>query len=291
MWPKFFQRKGQSTQGSDRFNQTLESFDLVQGYRQYHKQCQTISAQTSQGEPSILQEKGVEHLTILTPSEAKQFLTDSLAVADKTISKPEIDYSEIIVVQDLSVLQPWFQKILQPTLHQKLRNYFRSEYLIYWYAFLKATPAETAVRSFLWHCDKGPSCHVKILLYLNDFSEQKGSTVFLDRLTTRQFGKMGYVFGSVKKRAEDLSELAQQNSIAFHPQEWKMKAGEGIIFEPSQVLHKGILPSSGPRYVLALCLLPSPIPWQAASSKNNHESFSQEYNWSTTPQKLMELIK
>jgi len=291
MWPNFFQHKKKSNPGRDRFDQTLESFDLAQGYQRYHEQCQSLFTQASQQERSILQEKGVEHLTILNPSEAATFLREALALADKTIAKPEIDYSEIILVQDPSFLQRWFQKIFHPTLHQQLLNYFGSEYLIYWHTLLKAKPAETAIRSFLWHCDKGPSCHVKILLYLNDFSEHQGSTIFLDRLTTRQFGKAGYVFGSVKKREEDLSELAQQHNIAFHPQGWEMKAGEGIIFEPSQVLHKGILPSIGPRYVLAFCLLPSSIPWQAAFSKNNYESFSQGYNWSTTPQELTQQTK
>ena len=40
-----------------------------------------------------------------------------------------------------------------------------------------------------------------------------------------------------------------------------------MLFQPARVLHSGITPRHGPRYVLALCLLPSPVPWRTALAR------------------------
>lgn len=120
--------------------------------------------------------------------------------------------------------------------------------------------------------------------------EHRGNTIFLDRATTARFAQSGYVFGSVKKRTDDLTDLARQEGITLKPHSWDMKAGEGVAFEPSQVLHRGILPSTGFRYVLAFCLLPSPIPWDQAFTGNNHEGFRADYTWHPHAQDLMNAI-
>ncbi|MGE0475123.1 MAG: hypothetical protein AB7P17_15945, partial [Nitrospirales bacterium] len=236
-------------------------------------------------------QQGLEHVAILSAPEAGELLSQALARTDESITnKPQIDYSDILMIRDKIFLETWFRKIFQPALTAKLTGYFQSHFLIYWYTFLKAKPADQAVRSFLWHCDKGPSAHLKILLYLNDMQEHRGNTIFLDRATTARFAECGYVFGSVKKRTDDLSELAKQKGIPFQPHSWDMKAGEGVAFEPSQVLHRGILPSTGFRYVLAFCLLPSPIPWDQAFTGNNHEGFRADYTWHPHAQDLMKAI-
>jgi hypothetical protein len=47
-----------------------------------------------------------------------------------------------------------------------------------------------------------------------------------------------------------------------------------VLFQPASSLHSGIAPSRGPRYVAALCLLPSPLNWR--------ESLQREPGWDMT---------
>lgn len=292
MFSNLFRRTPKLDLDPERASQTYALFDDQQGYQSYAQHCRQRFSGTRDSTPSLLTQEGLEHLPIMSALEAGELLSQTLDRTDESMTnKPQIDYSDILMIRDKVFLETWFRKIFQPALTAKLTGYFQSHFLIYWYTFLKAKPAEKPIRSFLWHCDKGPSCHLKILVYLNDIQEHHGNTMFLDRSVTAQFGKAGYVFGSVKKRAEDLSALAQEHHISFQPHMWEMKAGEGIIFEPSQVLHKGILPSTGFRYVLAFCLLPSLIPWQEAFVKSHCQGFGRRYNWDITPQELIQLTK
>ena len=161
---------------------------------------------------------------------------------------------------------------------------------MYWHTFLRALPSSDSRRSFLWHCDKGPSCHLKLLLYFNGTDEHGGNTQFLDRRVTDEFTKTGYLFGPVDARQEDLSDLAKDLSIDYSPQQWDIQQGEGIVFEPSKVLHRGILPTKGPRYVLALCLLPSPIPWQEAFHLNKG-MMSADYTWQNRAETILQALR
>jgi len=291
MFPNLFHRTAKLDLDPERASQTYALFDQQQGYQSYAQHCQQRFSGTLDSAQSLITQQGIEHLQILGAPETGEFLSQTLALADTAITnKPEIDYSEILVIRDKDFLETWFRKIFQPALTAKLTGYFQSHFLVYWYTFLKAKPADQAVRSFLWHCDKGPSTHLKILLYLNDMQDHRGNTIFLDRATTARFAQSGYVFGSVKKRTDDLTDLARQEGITLQPQSWDMKAGEGVAFEPSQVLHRGILPSTGFRYVLAFCLLPSPIPWDKAFIQNNHEGFSSDYIWHSQAQEIWSLI-
>lgn len=291
MVPNLFRRTPKLDLDPERASQTYALFDDRQGYQSYTYHCRERFSGTIDSAPSLLTQQGLEHVPILSAPEAAELLSQALARTDESMTnKPQIDYSDILVIRDKVFLESWFRKIFQPALTAKLTGYFQSHFLIYWYTFLKAKPADQAVRSFLWHCDKGPSAHLKILLYLNDMQEHRGNTIFLDRATTARFAQSGYVFGSVKKRTDDLTDLARQEGIPLQPHSWDMKAGEGVAFEPSQVLHRGILPSTGFRYVLAFCLLPSPIPWDQAFTGNNHAGFSADYTWHPHAQELMNAI-
>ncbi len=291
MLSNLFRRTPKLDLDPERASQTYALYDEQQGYRAYTQQCRQRFSGSMDSAPGLLTQQGLEHVSILNPSETGELLSQALTRTDESMTnKPQIDYSDILIIRDKIFLETWFRKIFQPALTAKLTGYFQSHFLIYWYTFLKAKPADQAVRSFLWHCDKGPSAHLKILLYLNDMQEHRGNTIFLDRATTARFAQSGYVFGSVKKRTDDLTELARQEGITLHPHSWDMKAGEGVAFEPSQVLHRGILPSIGHRYVLAFCLLPSPIPWDQAFIGNNHEGFRADYTWHPHAQDLMKAI-
>lgn len=273
-----FQKK--SSLDPSRRDAVFSDYDQERGYRAYHEHCKSFHKQPIDDKTDdALIQHGIEHIQALDEGAVSNALKTILATSTTAVRKENIDYSEILTVPDKTFIATLFEKIFTPTLEQKLTRYFQSAYCIYWYTFLHTIPSPQARRSFLWHCDKGPSCHIKLLVYLNGTDEHGGNTEFLNRSTTAAFAKTGYLFGPVEARQSDLAQIAKQHHIDFKPRQWKMNPGDGILFEPSQILHSGILPTKGPRYVLAFCLLPSPIPWQEALAVANTEPIAENYNW------------
>ena len=79
--------------------------------------------------------------------------------------------------------------------------------------------------------------------------------------------KTGYTFGPVKERVEDLGPIAARHGIEIHPKQFSIRAGQGILFEPAQLLHRGLPPSKAPRKIMQILILPSPLPWREALEK------------------------
>jgi hypothetical protein len=121
--------------------------------------------------------------------------------------------------------------------------------------------------SFRWHCDKGPRSHLKLLVYLNDYSEHGGGTSYLDLAGSEAVARTGYMFARGRRRTDSLQQLADLSGRDLTAYDHHPQAGDAVLFQPARVLHSGITPSRGPRYVLALCLLPSPLPWREALAR------------------------
>ena len=242
MSPNFLDKLRKKPLDASRRESVFRLYDEERGYQQYHDTCKSIyGSNLQQTEDDILFNTGVEHVPILDESVATEALETILEKADGTTRKENIDYSEILHVEDWKFIQTLFGQIFSPALDKKLNRYFHSDYVVYWFTFLRAIPSFDSRRSFLWHCDKGPSSHLKILLYLNGTEEHGGNTEFLDRGMTEQFTESGYLFGPVDARQKDLSNLARNLDIDYRPKKWAIRPGEGIIFEPSKVLHRGNL--------------------------------------------------
>jgi hypothetical protein len=101
-------------------------------------------------------------------------------------------------------------------------------------------------------------------VYLNDYSEHGGGTAYLDLDSSKAVADSGYLFARGRRRTASLEELTALAGRPLKAYEHHPRAGDSVLFQPSRVLHCGLTPTSGPRYVLTLCLLPSPIPWQDA---------------------------
>ncbi len=110
---------------------------------------------------------------------------------------------------------------------------------------------------------------------MNDYEEHGGRTDFLDMLTTQRIAKTGYVFDSVRTRVSDLAPYAKRVGAAYEPWCPELKAGEGVLFPPARTLHRGFIPRHGPRVVVTLCLLPSPIPWREAFDRGGIPSLDE----------------
>ena len=144
-----------------------------------------------------------------------------------------------------------------------------------------ATGAAAAdeIVSFKWHCDRGPSQHLKLIVYLNPSREHGGNTEFVPLPDSRRIGEKGYVFGSTRKRTNSVRRLSR---LAGKPVETVMEpipAGGGVLFQPANVVHRGVAPDRGTRYAVTLCLLPSPVPWREALEKGLLYDLNADEKW------------
>lgn len=251
-------------------------FDVERGFDRYAEFCRTrLSRPIPPGEDEITA-RGVELLPILTEARAAEMLA-SLEAASSGIQPNDkgIDYSEVLAFDRADALLPVFEEVLRGAVDDKLLRQFGSEYLIYSFAVIRTLPKSDVRRSFLWHCDRGPRRFLKILMYLNGTESHGGNTEFLDRSTTQEFERLGYVFGPNKRRSADLAPLARKNGLRYEPRTWPIKGGEALLFEPAGVLHRGIMPSRGSRYLLSIMLTPSPIPWRQAFAATARTRFCE----------------
>ncbi len=158
--------------------------------------------------------------------------------------------------------------------------FFGSEYLVHWVALslTRAAPEQASV-SFRWHCDKGPSSHLKIIVYLNATASHGGNTEFMDLGDTLALAERGYLFGWSRTRTGDVEHLSRLAGRPLTARMQELEAGESVLFQPSRVLHRGISPTRGPRLTATLCLLPSPVHWQRAYECETLSDLAVDEKW------------
>jgi len=167
-----------------------------------------------------------------------------------------------------------FTKILNDDVQAALHRFFLSEFaVIFFYAF--STADAVGDPSFRWHMDAGPSSHLKMLIYMND--DHDGHTDFIDCAASAQLQKAGYNCHSIEARLPDLCDFAADYGVDFTSVVKRPKAGNGLIFSPTEVLHKGVAPSYGTRQVIQLGIVPNLDPWTVFFEKH-HELLEKNIN-------------
>ena len=269
---------------------TFRKFDEGCGYERYHATCRALSKRPGGNQATPIATLGLEHLRVLSAEHASQ-LRKAIEARFSRGDYKGYDYLEAFSIHDDAFRDELLRALLSPAVDERVARFFESEYLVHWFSVTCAKPIEQPpAGSYLWHCDKGPSRHLKLLTYLNGVEEHGGGTEFLDLATTRALDRTGYVFGKVAKRREDLAPLARRQGIALLPHAWPMAAGEGILFQPSGVLHRGRLPTRGPRYVATICLLPSPVPWREALAKGTLSTVGEDEKWHADASSLLRAL-
>lgn len=245
-----------------------QRYDLDAGYAAYHEYCREHTAQTPAAKASPVQEIGYEHLRVTSEDTARDIGRE---VQARFEAHPKVEKSKHLTLFDIDAPEferSMLERILTPAVDEAIVRSFGSAYFVYWYHVSRSVPIlELGLNSFRWHCDRGPQSHVKLLFCLNDWKEHGGGTTFLDLETTKKIAQSGYVFAPVKTRVADLGPIARDCGASYTPWLPEMKAGEGILFRPSGVLHRGMISTHGPRHVVTLCLLPSPVSWREAHAR------------------------
>jgi hypothetical protein len=172
-------------------------------------------------------------------------------------------------LNDPEVLKKVLPFVLNEKIDEHLRSYFNSEYCIFWWSVSKVEQEEDHRLYFRkWHCDSGPSKHLKVITYLNGYEKHKSDTYFLNKETTDTLKSIGYIFNLIDDRITDISPLCQHFDVDFKPKGVQAGRGDSVIFNPFELAHVAIPPQgSVARYSLTLCLLPSELSWQTVSEK------------------------
>lgn len=265
-----------------RVGRVFREFDEQRGYGDWHAQCRAALARPipAQADSSAIVQDGLVVEQAMSAPVARELLID--ASADREPGRLKLDSAKLegFSLDDPQRVRRLVEHALTPAVDAHCLSFFGSEYFVYWYTLSRTAPAQGPANvSFMWHCDRGPRAHLKLLVYLNDHSEHGGGTSYLALPGSEAVARSGYVFARGRRRTgslEALSTLAGQPLSAY---EHLPRAGDAVLFQPSRVLHRGMTPDRGPRYVFTLCLLPSPVGWSSALDRGAHIDLRQDPLW------------
>lgn len=264
-----------------RAQDTWREFDDRRHYADYLAHCRAACQRSPAPEADAdLAQAGFRYLRALSPSAASTCAAELEARHELQRLKKDSQHLEGFRVADPQWLQGLLDQVLRDSVDAAIAGFFGSEYLVHWLAFSLTRPAPSQESvSFRWHCDKGPSAHLKLIVYLNPTQLHGGNTEFIDVADTMAVARRGYVFGRSKTRTGDTAHLARlaQRPLTTHLHE--RDAGEAVLFQPSRVLHRGISPTRAPRLTATLCLLPSPVPWQQALAAGTLSDLAIDEKW------------
>lgn len=240
-------------------------------YEQWHAACREWrrDAPPPAGETDLIG-RGFEKMTFLDPAVAEKIRIriDAIAVVPENLIVTG-EYQDKVHEPKEDFLFSVLEEVFSGEVERRIAHVFETEFIVHWYMYTRVHPHPAADESFLWHRDRGPDAFINIMVYLNGTGEHGGGTQLLDSDATEKIAQAGYAYPNVVDREGDLSEYAEKAGIPFEPTQPALEPGEGLIFRPTRVLHRGWLPTKGPRHVLFLNLMPSPCPWREGFQRWN----------------------
>ncbi len=248
-----------------RAQRVYRDYDIGRRYGEYHEYCQARFKREAEAAPGTdLQQQGFEYFTALKEQEAVRRCEELHGYSSGLIKK-DSKHLEGFQSADKSWVEELLGMVLTGPVDQRILEYFKSEYLLHWVTFSVTRQArEQKSVSFRWHCDKGPSAHLKLIVYLNPTGEHGGNTEFINLEDSKAVARHGYLFGWSKSRTSDIQRLSRIAGRELTSHASPLRAGQAVLFQPAQVLHRGFSPDRGDRLVLTLCILPSPVHWKLA---------------------------
>ncbi len=137
-----------------------------------------------------------------------------------------------------------------------------------WHSVPIYKKSTTVEPSDTWHYDNHYNdWNLKLMIYLNDQVEQMGGTDFCDAIMSAAFSAATNYIGTLGQRPHYMemarkaftalrldAETLDPSYVRFSPK----NPGAGAWFYPSRVLHRGIPPKRGRRYVLSFSFLACP---------------------------------
>jgi hypothetical protein len=271
-----------------RATRVFNEYDVSRGYGAYHAHCRAAFGASDKADDCALLRKGFEHLDVLSAQQAAAIANHLQSQHELSRIKHDSRDLQGWTVVDAEFVEATLRSLFSPAVHERVTGYFGSEYLVHWVSFtLTPQAVQQKSVSFNWHCDKGPSQHLKLIVYLNATDSHGGNTEFVELEQTQRATESGYPFGWSRARSNDLGQISRLIGEELRSESLKMAAGNGVLFQPARVMHRGVSPSKGERLAITLCLLPSPVPWQVAWTHGLASNLATDANWHAHADQLL----
>jgi hypothetical protein len=267
-------------------------YDIGRRYGEYHAHCQARFKRELERTPrTALQRRGFEYFTPLDESEAGRRCRELQENHSSSLIKKDSKHLEGFHITDMAWVEDLLAQVFAGPVDQRIVEYFNSEYLLHWVTFSVTRQAgEQESVSFRWHCDKGPSAHLKLIVYLNPTEEHGGNTEFIDLDGSEAVARHGYLFGWSKSRSSDIRHLSRIAGRDLTSHASPLQAGQAVLFQPARVLHRGLSPDRGDRLVMTLCILPSPVHWKLALKGGALFDLAIDEKWHTDAMGILDRI-
>lgn len=156
------------------------------------------------------------------------------------------------------------EKIVTPEIDNAIKSYFGSDYAVLWYNWSVVEAADSPkFTANKWHCDAGPTTHLKTITYFDSTSDHGSTTRLGDVKSTQRLKEVGYLLNDIRYRQVDISDLTDFYDINFQVEEPNLNAGDTIMFNPTKRIHQIKRPKEGcNRHCFTLCYIPSPLHWK-----------------------------
>lgn len=233
---------------ADGWKKVSREYDFDRNYGAFHDTAQQDFTRRSQIMDCDLVRLGAEKVRVYSEQEA--------AKIRERIDAGLKDWSDRRQIADILF------KVFNPEMDRRIISYFGSEYTPTKVGFNVHEGDGSLKVSGGWHCDGGPSKHLVIIVYLTPSMGVTGNTIFSDRATTEKLKDAGYICCRISDRAPDIKPVLDELGLpAFDEWHFDLDAGEALVFDAPNLMHKGVPPAAGRRYTMAIAVVPNDKHW------------------------------
>ncbi len=160
---------------------------------------------------------------------------------------------------------PEVERLIAGEIARIAEAYFGSNFKIYLASFYRTSPDDTKPESsFLWHFDNADDEEIKVMIYLDEVTENSGALRVKSLAVSNEARRRGFWHRSDYDRARPIFDDDATTQVL------RGDPGTAIFFRPGRVAHKATAPRSGHRDVVTLVLIPSTISWREHYARNRH---------------------
>jgi hypothetical protein len=160
---------------------------------------------------------------------------------------------------------PEVAKIIGQRIAEVVECYFKSDFKIYNMSFYRTVPDTGApATSFLWHFDNSPDEEIKLMVYLDDVTEETGAFRFKSLKVSEEARRRGFWHRDDYAKAQPIFDDESSTVVA------EGGPGTAILFRQGRVVHKATAPHYLHRDVVTMVIIPSLMPWREHYARNRH---------------------
>jgi hypothetical protein len=162
-------------------------------------------------------------------------------------------------------LLPELEALITRDVDLTVQHYFRSYFKLYSVNVYRTVPTGCkADKSFQWHLDNCPRPDIKLMVYLDDVSEETGAFRLKPKPMSRSLIRQGFWDRNSIDPFRSILDDHTTTRVLEGP------LGTSILFQDGQCVHKATHPVRGHRDVVTFVMMPSDVPWLDHLPRQRH---------------------